>query len=73
MAEWLGLRTVNPVGICSLGFESHLRRFFIWFYGEINSNLEFEFCNPSSNIGKKLVSLKPHPPSSFKFRKKQNN
>ena len=54
MAEWLRRWTVNPLGSARVG--SSLRRFFIWFYGEMNSNLEFEFYNPSSNIGKKLVS-----------------
>ena len=34
------------------GFKSHLRRFFNWFYGEIDSNLQFEFSNPRSNLVK---------------------
>ena len=36
----------------------------------MNSNLELEFCNPSSNIGKKLLYLKLNPTPPLKFRKK---
>ena len=70
IAEWLRRRTVNPLGITHVG-SNPFRRFFIWFYGEMNSNLQYEFSNQSSNLRKKLLHLKPHPPPSLKFRKKK--
>ena len=73
MAEWLGRWTVNPLGSARVGSSPIFVVFFIWFYGEMNSNLQFEFSNQSSNLRKKLLSLKPHTPPSLKFRKKQNN
>ena len=51
MAEWLRRRTVNPLGITHVG-SNPFRRFFIWFYGEMNSNLQYEFSNQSSNLKK---------------------
>ena len=73
MAEWLRPRTVNPMGIARMGSSPIFVVFFIWFYGEMNSNLQFEFSNQSSNLRKKWLYLKLHPPPSLKFRKKQNN
>ena len=37
----------------------------------MNSNLEFKFSNQSSNLEKKLLSLKPYPPLSLKLKKKK--
>ena len=37
----------------------------------MNSNLQFDFNNPSSNLGKKLLSLKPQPPPSLKLKNKK--
>ena len=39
----------------------------------MNSNLEFNFNNPSSNLGKKLLSLKPQPPPSLKLKIKKTD
>ena len=36
----------------------------------MNSNLQLEFSNQNSNLGKKLLSLKPIPPPSLKLKKK---
>ena len=47
--------------------KTHLCRFFNWFYVVMDSNLQLEFSNPSSNLGKKLVSWKPQPPPSLKI------
>ena len=68
MAEWLRRRTVNPLGIARM-YSSPIYVVFFWFYGEMNSNLQFEFSNQSSNLRKKLLNSKPHPPPSLKFRK----
>ena len=38
----------------------------------MNSNLQFEFSNQSSNLGKKTVIFKPQPPPSLKLKKKTN-
>ena len=46
----------KSIGLCTRGIESHLFRFFNWFYGGIDSNLQFEYINSSSNLGKKLVT-----------------
>ena len=59
MAVWLRRWTVNPLGSASVGPNPIFVAFFNWFYGEMNSNLQFEFTNQSSNLGKKLLSLKP--------------
>ena len=56
MAEWLRRRTFKPLGIARVGSSPILVVFFFWFYGEMNSNLQFEFSNQSSNLRKKLVS-----------------
>ena len=56
MAEWLRQLTVNPLGSTCVGSNPIFGLFYILFCGEIDSNLEFEFSNPSSNLGKKLVS-----------------
>ena len=73
MAEWLRERTVISLGIARVGSSPIFVVFFFWLYGEMNSNLQFEFSNQSSNIGKKLLYLKPYPPPSLKFRKKKIN
>ena len=69
MAEWLRQRTVNPLGVARVG-SSPIFVVFFWLYGEMNSNSQIEFSNQSSNLRKKLLSLKPHPPPSLKFKKK---
>ena len=51
----------------------HLRHFFKLVHGEMNSNLQFDFNNPSSNLGKKLLSLKPQPPPFLKLKKKKTD
>ena len=65
--DWKSIR------LFTRGFKIHLRRFFNWFYGVIDSNLQFDFSNPSSNLGKNwyLENLSHH--LLWKFRKKQNN
>ena len=57
MAEWLRQWTVNPLGSASVGSNLICVVFFNWFYGEININLQFEFTNQSSNLGKKNCYL----------------
>ena len=52
-------------GLCTRGFESHLCRFFNWFYGEMDSNLQFEYINSSSNLGKKTGNLKSSATTLF--------
>ena len=47
MAQWLRRQTVNRLGIARVGSIPIFVIFFIWFYGEMNSNLEFEFSNQS--------------------------
>ena len=56
MAELLRRLTVNQLRSPSVIRVPSLSFFFNWFYGERDSNLQFEFSNPSSNLGKKLVS-----------------
>ena len=58
MAEWLKRRTVKPLGSAKRGLESYFRRFFIWFCGEMDSNLKFDSSNPSSKLRKKTVICK---------------
>ena len=72
MAEWLRLWTGNPFWLFTRGFKTYLGRFFNWFYGVMDSNLQFEFSNPSSNLGQiwYLENLSNH--LLRKFRKKQN-
>ena len=72
MAEWLFRWTVNPLGFASAGSNPSCR-FFIWFCGEMDSNFQLEFSNQSSNLGKKLLSLKPQLPPAFKFKKKTDD
>ena len=71
MAQWLRRWTANPLGSASVGTNPIVVVLFIWFCGEMNSNLQFEFSNQSSNLGKKLLSLKAQPPPSLKFEKKK--
>ena len=71
MAGCLRRWTVNPLGSASVGSNPIFFVFFNWFYGEKNSNMQFEFSNQSSNLGKKLLSLKAQPPPSLKFEKKK--
>ena len=54
MAEWLRRWTDYPLVSARVGFKSHLCRFFDWFYVVMDCNLQFEFSNPSSNLGKNL-------------------
>ena len=42
----------QSIGLCSCGFKSHLCRFFNQFYVVMDSNLQFKFSNPSTNLGK---------------------
>ena len=71
MAEWLWRWTVNPLGFAPAGSNPSSSFFLNWFHGEMNSNLQFGFNNPSSNLGKKLLSLKPEPPPSLKLKKNE--
>ena len=73
MAEWLWRWTVNPLGFAPAGSNPSSSFFLNWFHGEMNSNLQFDFNNPSSNLGKKLLSLKPQPPPSLKLKKKTDD
>ena len=70
IAEWLFRWTVNPLGFASAGSNPSCR-FFIWFLVEMDSNFQLEFSNQSSNLGKKLLSLKPQLPPSLKLKKKK--
>ena len=73
MAEWLRQRTVNPMGIARMGSSPIFVVFFIWFYGEMNSNLQFEFSNQSSNLGKKTAIFKTLATTFFEIKKKRKN
>ena len=42
----------KSIGLFTRGFKTHFRLFFNWFYGVMDSNLQFEFSNPSSNLEK---------------------
>ena len=73
MAEWLGRWSVNPLGSARVGsspifvvflFGSMVKLRAIW---SLNSAIKVEISE------KKLSSVKPSPPPSSKFRKKQNN
>ena len=70
MAEWLRRWTVNPLGSASVGSNPIFVVFFNWFYGEMNSNLQFEFSNQSSNIRKKTVIFKTLATTFFEIKKK---
>ena len=73
MAEWLRRWTVNPLGPASVGSNPIFVVFFNWFYGEMNSNLQFEFSNQSSNLGKKAVFFKTIATTFFEIKKKKKN
>ena len=70
MAEWFRRWTVNPLGSASVGSNSIFVVFFNWFYGEMNSNLQFEFSNQSLNLGKKTVIFKTLATTFFEIKKK---
>ena len=58
------------IGLCTRGIESDLFRFFNWFYGELDSNLQFEYINSNSNLGKETGNLKSSATTFFEnFRK----
>ena len=69
MAEWLWRLTVNPLGSASMGSNPIFVVFFNWFYGEMKSNLQFEFSNQSSNLGKKAVFFKTIATTFFEIEK----
>ena len=73
MAEWLRRWTVNPLGSASVGSNPIFVVFFIWFYGEMNSNLQFGFSNQSSNIGKKTAIFKTLANTFFEIKNKRKN
>ena len=56
MAEWLQRLTDNPLVSARVGSNPIFVVFFNWFYVVMDKILQFEFSNPSSNLGKKLVS-----------------
>ena len=66
MAEWLIRWTVNPLGFASAGSNPSCR-FFIWFWGEMDSNFQLEFSNQSSNLGKKIVIFKTSTTTFFEI------
>ena len=55
----------KSIGLCTRGIESNFFRFFNWFYGEMDSNLQFEYINSSSNLGKKTGNLKSSATTIF--------
>ena len=71
MAEWIRRWTVNPLGYTSVGSNPIFVVFFIWFYGEMDSNLQFEFSNQNSNLGKKIVIFKSSATTIFEIWKKK--
>ena len=56
MAKWLGRWTVNPLVSARVGSNPIFVVFLIGSMLIMDSNLQFEFSNPSSNLRKKLVS-----------------
>ena len=56
MAEWLRRWTLNLLVSARVGSNPTFVVFFNWFYGELDSNLQFEYINSSSNLGKNLVT-----------------
>ena len=52
MAEWLRRRTVNLWVSACVGSNTIFVVFFNRFYVVMDSNLQFEFSNPSTNRGK---------------------
>ena len=71
MAEWSRGWTVNPLGFARLGSNPIFVVFYNWFYGEMNSNLQFEFSNQSSNLGKKTAIFKTLATTFFEIKKKE--
>ena len=69
MAEWLFRWTVNPLGFASAGSNPSYH-FFIWFWGEMDSNFQLDFNNPSSNLEKKTVIFKTSATTFFEIKKK---
>ena len=72
MADWLKRWTVNPLGSAHVG-SNPIFTHFNWFYVENDSNLQFEFRNPSSNLGKNWYLEYLSHNFLWKFRKKQND
>ena len=62
MGEWLKRWTVNPLVSARVGSNPIFVIFFNWFYVVMDSNLQFEFSNPSSNRSKNwyLENLSHH-------------
>ena len=58
---------VRSIGLCMRGFGSHLCRFFNWFYGEMDSNFQFEILIRVQISEKKLVTWNPQPPRYLKI------
>ena len=52
MAEWLRRWTVNPLVSARVGSNPIFFVFLIGFFGEMDSNLQFEYIYSSSNLGK---------------------
>ena len=42
----------KSIGLFTRGFKTHLCRFLNWFYGVMDSNLQFKFSNTISNLWK---------------------
>ena len=73
MAEWLRRRTVNPLEIARVGSTPI---FVVFLFGSLVNWIAFCSLNSAIKVQiseNKLLSLKPHPPPSLKFRKKQKN
>ena len=71
MAEWLRRWTINPLESTSVGSIPIFVVFLNWFYGEMNSNLQFEFTNQRSNLGKKTAIFKTLATTLFEIKKKK--
>ena len=72
VAKWLRRWTVIPLGSAHVG-SNPILPFFNWFYVENDSNLQFGFSNPSSNLGKNWCIENLSHLLLWKLRKKQNN
>ena len=73
MADWLRRWTVNPLGSASVGSNPI---FVVFLFGSLVNWIEIFSLNSAIKVQiaeKKLLPLKPHPPPSLNFRKKQNN
>ena len=71
MAEWLRRRTDNPLGSASVGSNPI---FVVFLFGSLVNWIAICSLNSAIKVQiseNKLLSLKPHPPPSLKFRKKQ--